>query len=50
MAALVSAVQRRKQRLLRSWWRHEQVSIVAALATALHHSARKVITVRLDVA
>ena len=24
---------------MRSWWRHEQLSIVAAVATALHHSA-----------
>ena len=34
------AVQRRKQRRLRSWWRHEQQSIAAALATSLHHSSR----------
>ena len=27
MAALVSAAQRRKQRRLRSWWRHEQQSV-----------------------
>ena len=27
------AAQRRKQRRLRSWWRHEQQSIAAALAT-----------------
>ena len=45
MAALVSVAQRRKQRRLRSWWRHEHVSIVVALATALHHSARKMIIV-----
>ena len=25
---------------MRSWWRHEQVSIAAAVATALHHSAQ----------
>ena len=28
------AAQRRKQRRLRSWWRHEQQSIAAALATS----------------
>ena len=33
------AAQRRKQRRLRSWWRHEQQSIAAALATYKHHSA-----------
>ena len=32
MASLVSAAQRRKQRRLRSRWRHEQQSIAAALA------------------
>ena len=35
----MSAAQRRKQRRLRSWWRHEQQSIAAALATFAHHSA-----------
>ena len=49
MAALVSVGQRWKQRRLRSWWRCEQVSIAAALATALHHSARKMITVDKEV-
>ena len=34
------AAQRRKQRQLRSWWRHEQQSIAAALATSLHHFSR----------
>ena len=33
------AAQRRKQRRLRSWWRHEQQSIAAGLATFKHHSA-----------
>ena len=42
MAALVSAAQRRKQRRLRSWWRHEQQSIAAVLATVTHHSFDKV--------
>ena len=36
---VMSAAQRRKQRRLRSWWRHEQQSIAAALATFTHHSA-----------
>ena len=34
---------RRRQRRLRSWWRHEQQSIAAALATALHHSAQRLV-------
>ena len=42
MAALVSAAQRRKQRRLRSWWRHEQQSIAAVLATVTDHSFDKV--------
>ena len=33
---------RRRQRRLRSWWRHEQLSIAAALATFMHHSYDKV--------
>ena len=32
---VTGAAQRRKQRRLRSWWRHEQQSIAAALATSL---------------
>ena len=32
---------RRRQRRLRSWWRHEQQSIAAGLATALHHSVQR---------
>ena len=43
-AALVSAALRLKQRRLRSWWRHEQLSIAAVLATASHHSYPKVDT------
>ena len=39
---LMSAAQRRKQRRLRSWWRHEQQSIAAVLATVTHHSHSKV--------
>ena len=38
--ASTGAAQRRKQRRLRSRWRHEQQSIAAALATSLHHSSR----------
>ena len=33
------AAQRRRQRRLRSWWRHEQQSFAAILATFQHHSA-----------
>ena len=36
---VMSAAQRRRQRRLRSWWRHERQSIAAALATLQHHSA-----------
>ena len=36
---VMSAAQRRRQRRLRSWWRHEGQSIAAALATLQHHSA-----------
>ena len=37
MAACGSARWRRERRL-RSWWRHEAQSVAAALATAQHHS------------
>ena len=33
------AAQQRRARLVRSWWRHEQRSIAATIATMLHHSA-----------
>ena len=36
------AAMRRRQRRLRSWWRHEQQSIAAVLATVTHHSHSKV--------
>ena len=36
---LISAGQRRKQRRLRSWWRHEQQTVAAVLAAFTHHSA-----------
>ena len=32
------AAMRRRQRRQRSWWRHEQLSIAAAMATVSHHS------------
>ena len=38
---VTGAAQRRKQRRIRSWWRHEQVSVFAAFATALHHSSQR---------
>ena len=37
----LSAAQRRKQRRLRSWWRHEQQSIAAALATSSLRGQKK---------
>ena len=37
---------RRRQRRLCSWWRHEQQSIAAALATYQHHSAQRQKTAR----
>ena len=33
---------RRRQRRLRSWWRHEQQSVAMALSAAAHHSFGKV--------
>ena len=45
MAALdagTSAAKRRRERRLRSWWRHERMSIAAVLATVSHHSYPKV--------
>ena len=35
------AAKRRRERRLRSWWRHERMSIACALAEALHHSLRQ---------
>ena len=35
------AAQRRRARMVRSWWRHEQMSLAAALADASHHSAQQ---------
>ena len=40
MAARGSAVRRRERRM-RSWWRHEQASVRMAMITAGHHSYRK---------
>ena len=39
------AAWRRRQRRLRSWWRHEQQTVAAVLATVTHHSHSKVGTV-----
>ena len=41
---VMGAAQHRRQRRLRSWWRHKQQSIAAALATLMHHSSGKVHT------
>ena len=41
---VMGAAQRCRQRRLRSWWRHEQQSIAAALAAVMHHSSGKVHT------
>ena len=41
-----SVAQRRKQRRLRSWWRHEQQSIASALATFQYHNAQRQKTAR----
>ena len=43
---LLGAAWRRRQRPLRSWWRHEQQSVAAALATMSHHSAQRQKTAR----
>ena len=37
-----SSAWRRRQRRLRSWWRHEQLSVAMALSAAAHHSFDKV--------
>ena len=36
--AVTSAAKRRRERRLRSWWRHEAQSVRAAVATVLHHT------------
>ena len=41
-SAGTSAAKRRRQRRLRSWWRHECQSVRMALNAAAHHSAEKV--------
>ena len=33
---------------MRSWWHHEQLSIAAAVAAALHHSAQRGSDARLE--
>ena len=42
----VGSARRRRERRLRSWWRHEQQSAKAALATALHHSAYRSVSMK----
>ena len=45
----MSNARRRRERRLRSWWRHEAQSVAAALSAARHHSAgprEKVVTRR----
>ena len=37
--ARTGSARRRRERRLRSWWRHERMSIAAALVEATHHSA-----------
>ena len=34
----VGSARRRRERRLRSWWRHERMTVAAELAVALHHS------------
>ena len=41
---LGSSAQRRRLRRLRSWWRHERQAVTAALASAQHHSASRVVS------
>ena len=36
---MAGSAVRRRQRMLRSMWRHEQMAIKLALAEKLHHSA-----------
>ena len=40
MAARGSAVRRRERRM-RSWWRHEQASVRMAMISASHHSYQR---------
>ena len=40
--ACVSASRRRRDQRLRSYWRHECVTVRMALATAAHHSSKRV--------
>ena len=42
MADGAGAAKRRRERRLSSWWRHERMSVAAALAEAHYHSAPKV--------
>ena len=40
---MAGSAVRRRQRMLRSMWRHEQVAIKLALAEKLHHSANRTV-------
>ena len=42
------AAKRRRDRRLRSWWRHEAQSVAAALTTACHHSAGPPVVTRCE--
>ena len=48
MVARGSAVRRRDRRV-RSWWRHEQASVRMAMVTAGHHSYRKAAGIEIGV-
>ena len=39
VAGGTASARRWRERRQRSWWRHEQLSVAAALASARHHSA-----------
>ena len=44
----VGSSRRRRERRLRSWWRHECQSVRMALTAATHHSAAKVVAGEMD--
>ena len=44
------AARKRRERSMRSFWRHEQMAIQTALASALHHSADKTTRAQHDAA
>ena len=39
---MASVARRRRERRLRSWWKHEQQTVRMALSAAVHHSFDKV--------